>query len=164
VNGLSLGAGFPRDGIAIGQKWRSERPLTGSPLSGLVWRAESTYLRDEPCHSSVGANISGNPPGTRQDICAVVLTHFRVFRRGSAHSDATPEEYRRNGLRTTGTWTGSGESLDSISLATGLLVSSTQTSTQNMDYEITSASTGSSIHRVGQVQSQSVTTLVPDRM
>lgn len=163
ANGLSLGTGFPQDGIAIGQKWRSERPLNASPLSGLLWRTESTYLRDEPCNSSSGANVSVNRAGTNQDMCAVILTRFEIFRHGSAHSDATPEDYRRNGLRTSGTWTGSGESLDSISLATGLLVSSTQTSTQNMDYQITSASTGSSIHQVGQVQTESVITLMPDR-
>jgi hypothetical protein len=164
ANGLSMGAGFPRDGIAIGQRWRSERPLTGSPLSGLLWRTESTYLRDEPCHSSGGANSSASRAGTSQDLCAAILTRFEIFRRGSAHSDATPEEYRRNGLRTSGAWTGSGESLDSISLSTGLLVNSTQSSTQNMDYRITSASTGSSIHRAAQVQTQSVVTLVPGRM
>ena len=64
-------------------------------------------------------------------------------------------------MRTSGTWTGSGESLDSISLATGLLVNSTQTSTQEMDYQIISASSGSSIHRVGKVQSQTEITLIP---
>ena len=59
--------------------------------------------------------------------------------------------------------TGSGESLDSISLATGLLISSTQTSTQNMDYRVTSASTGSSVHHVGKSQTQTEITLVPDQ-
>jgi hypothetical protein len=164
TNGLSLGAEFPRGGITIGQRWRSERTLTGSPLSDLRWRSASTYLRDEPCDSSARAKASANQSGSSSGDCAVILTRFEIFRRGSAHLDATPEDYRRNGLRTSGKWTGSGESLDSISLATGLLVSSTQTSTQNMDYEIRSASTGSSIHHVGQIQTQSVITLVPGHM
>jgi hypothetical protein len=162
TNELSLGAGFPRRGIAIGQHWRSEKPLTGSPLSDLRWRAESTYLRNEPCQSSAHAKASANQRGPSSGECAVILTRFEIFRRGSAHSDATPDDYRRNGLRTSGTWTGSGESLDSISLATGYLVSSTQSSTQKMDYEIRSASTGSSIRRVGQIQTQSIITLVPN--
>jgi hypothetical protein len=161
ANGISVGAGFPRDGIAVGRKWRSERPLSGLPLSGLVWRADSTYLRDEPCNLSAGANASRNRARISRDGCAVILTRFEIFRRGSAHSDATPGDYRRNGLRTSGTWTASGESLDSISLATGLLVSSTQTSTQNMDYEIASAATGSSIHRVGRVRTRTVVARVP---
>ena len=70
--------------------------------------------------------------------------------------------YRQNGLRTTGSWTGSGDSLDSISLATGLLVSSTENSTQDVDYKITSARSGSSLRRKGRVQSQLIITLVPD--
>ena len=100
------------------------------------------------------------PPAAKEDRCAVILTHFEILHRGSSGPDGTPEEYRRNGLRTSGSWTGSGESLDTISLATGFLESSTQTSTQNMDYEITSASTGSRIHQVSQVQSQSEIALV----
>jgi hypothetical protein len=66
-----------------------------------------------------------------------------------------------NGLRTSGTWTGSGESLDSISLATGLIVRSTQTTTQNMDFEVLSPTTGSKIHYVGQVETQSHVILLP---
>ncbi|MBZ5695827.1 MAG: hypothetical protein LAN36_10770 [Acidobacteriia bacterium] len=150
---LSSGSGFPRDGISIGQKWSSERPLSGAPLSGLVWRTESAYLRNEPCNSSGSASE-----------CAVILTHFKILRRGSVHPDATPEDYRRNGLRTSGSWTGSGESLDSISLSTGLLVNSTQTSTQDVDYAITSASTGSSIHHKGRVESHSEIALLPNQM
>lgn len=150
LEGLFSAAGFPRDGISVGQKWTSERPLAGAPLSGLVWRTESAYLRNEACNSSAGA-----------PDCAVVLTRFKILRRGSVHPDATPEDYRSNGLRTSGSWTGSGESLDSISLATGLLVNSTQTSTQDVDYEITSAATGSTIHRKGRTESHSEIALVP---
>ncbi len=143
----------------MGQKWTSERPIPGAVLSSLISRAESSYLRDEPCGSSFKSRLPGVNRPAPSDNCAVILTQFEILRGGSTKSDATPEDYRRNGLRTSGTWTGSGESLDSISLATGLLVSSTRTSTQNMDYQITSASTGSSIHHVGKVQSQSEITL-----
>jgi hypothetical protein len=90
----------------------------------------------------------------------VILTRFEISRQGSARSDATPEDYRRNGLRTSGTWLGSGEALESVSLETGLLVSSTQTSKEDADYEITSVATGSRIHEQGHVQSQSEITLV----
>jgi hypothetical protein len=96
------------------------------------------------------------------ETCAILLTHFEIVHQGSPQSDATPEDYRRNGLRTSGSWTGSGESLDTISLDTGLLESSTQTSTQKMDYQITSASTGSRIHHLGEVQSQSEIRLISD--
>jgi hypothetical protein len=159
IDGLFPGGRFPRDGISVGQKWKTERPVTGMPLGDLTWAAESSYMRTEPCagSSDAQAKAAGPPP-----TCATILTRCQISRRGSPHSDATPPDYRENGLRTSGTWTGSGDSLDSISLASGLLVSSTQNSTQEMDYEITSATTGSSIHRKGRVQSQSIITLVPD--
>ena len=57
-------------------------------------------------------------------------------------------------------WLGSGEALETVSLATGLLVSSTQTSKEDADYEIASVATGSRIHEQGHVQSQSEITLV----
>jgi hypothetical protein len=161
VQGLFFGGDVPQKGVVIGQKWTSERPIPGAVLSSLISRAESSYLRNEPCDSPAESKVSGTQSAAHPDDCAVILTQFEISRRGSTNSDATPDDYRRNGLRTSGTWTGSGESLDSISLATGLLVSSTRTSTQNMDYQITSASTGSSIHHVGKVQSQSEITLLP---
>ncbi len=161
LQGLFFGNDVPQKGVVIGQRWTSERPIPGAVLSSLISRAESSYLRNEPCGASLKSQASGGQPPAPSDNCAVILTQFQILRRGSSKSDATPDDYRRNGLRTSGTWTGSGESLDSISLATGLLVSSTRTSTQNMDYQITSASTGSSIHHVGKVQSQSEITLLP---
>ncbi len=157
VRSISAGSRLPSEGILIGQKWGNERPLTGAPLAGFIWRMESTYLRDDPCR---GGATTGEPPASAAggDSCATILTRFEILHRGSAES--TPEEFRKNGLRTAGTWTGSGESLDSISLASGLLESSTQTSTQDTDYEISSATRGSKIHSVGKVQSQSEITLV----
>jgi hypothetical protein len=171
VKSLSVGARFPREGIAIGQKWSAEKPLVGLPLGDLTWRTESTYLRNESCGPSHAPDAEKSTPASpapaepavvptsvppvMNDMCAVVLTHFEISRRGSAHSDATPEDYRHNGLRTSGTWNGSGESLDSISLSTGLLVSSTQTGTQDMDYEIASTTTNSHIHHTGHVENQS---------
>ncbi len=158
---LSLGASLPPAGVAIGEKWTSEQPLAGSPLAGLLWRSHSTYLRDEPCPAPALSIAPAPPQPPGGDTCAVILTRLEIFRHGSASSDATPEDYRRNGLRTSGAWTGTAESLDSISLSTGLLVSSTQSGTQNMDYQISSASSGSKIHNVSQVKSQSEITLVP---
>lgn len=159
VQALLTGDRVPRNGIALGQKWSDERSLVGWPLAGLSWRTESTYLRDDPC--SPAGPADGQPePNAGRATCAVLLTHFGILHRGSAEADSTPEDYRRNGLRTSGTWTGSGESLDAISIATGLLQSSTQTSTQNMDYQITRPGAGSRIHHVGQVQSQSEIRLV----
>jgi hypothetical protein len=161
AKGLSAAEGFPAIGIVVGQKWENERPLEDTSLAGLSWRTESTYLRNEPCHPAPAKAQAAQDDRAKGDMCAVILTRLELTRHGSAHRDATPEEYRRNGLRTSGKWTGSGESLDSISLATGLLVSSTQNSTQDADYVITSTRTGSEIHQVGSVTSEMEIKLLP---
>lgn len=150
---------IPARGIDVGQKWRNDHEMTGLPLTGLIWRNESTYLRDEPCAAASG--VKGGATLGTQAGCAVVLTHFSILRHGPDHADATPESYLHNGLRTSGKWGGSGESLDAISLATGFLMSSTQTATQDMDYEIRSAASGSSIHHVGHTTTQTEITLLP---
>ncbi len=160
LSALSPDAGMPAQGVRIGEKWKSEHPLQGQPLSDLLWRTESTYLRNEPCDSTSTAVAPSNRPLRSPSGCAVILTRFDISRQGSAHSDATPEDYRRNGLRTSGTWLGSGEALESVSLATGLLVSSTQTSKEDADYEVVSVATGSRIHEQGHLLSQSEITLV----
>jgi hypothetical protein len=177
--GLSASALFPKEGIAIGQKWTNERPLENTPLAGLSWRTESTYVRDESVPASTSddaatpatanTNAASQSTGTTASPtapaadtpCAIIVTKFQIFRHGSEHGDATPPDYIHNGLRTSGTWTGSGQSLDSISLTTGLVVRSTQTTTQNMDFEILSPTTGSKIHYVGQVETESHVSLLP---
>jgi hypothetical protein len=162
AKGLSSGASAPGKGIVIGQKWSSERPFAGAPLSDLVLRSDSNYLRNELCDSAAVANAAGTKSARAPEECAVILTSFKILRHGSARSDATPPDYARNGLRSSGTWQGSGENLDSISLASGLIVRSTQSSTQDVDYEITSASSGSSIHQVSHTSTHSEIRLLPE--
>ncbi len=159
---LSSAGSVPPEGVEIGQRWKSDKALTGLPLSDVIWRSESSYLRDEPCAAPAGVNDPRDPgpPAQTQESCAVILTHFEISRRGSEHSDATPDDYRRNGLRTSGKWTGSGQSLNSVSLVSGFLVSSSQTATQDMDYEIVSAASGSAIHQVGHTTTQTEISMV----
>lgn len=174
MSGVTSGAGLPGEGIAIGDKWAGERPIEGGPLKNLEWRTQSAYIRNEPCRAAnpsqaggagaaVGVAGSAAPANfaAPEDSCAVILTRFEIVRLGSSHADPTPEDYLRNSLRTSGTWTGSGESLDSISLTTGMLVVSTETTSQKMDYEIKSTRTGSVLHYQGAVQSQLQISLLP---
>jgi hypothetical protein len=91
----------------------------------------------------------------------VILTRFEISRRGGPGTDATPDDYRHHSLRTAGRISGSGQRLDSFSIAKGLLVNSTQTTTQDSDYDIISTTTHNKIHHVGSVQSQSEIALVP---
>jgi len=176
MTGIASGGGFPKEGIVPGQRWTNEKPLEGAPLAGLVWHTESTYLRDEDCTASAagkgvaaerGPSENGDPRAAvlpaatarPRESCAVVLTRFEIVRKASK-DDQTPEDFRKNGLRTSGTWTGSGQSLDSISLTTSLLMSSTQTSVQEMNLDIVSPSAGSKIHYQGKVESESEITLL----
>jgi hypothetical protein len=164
--------GLPRNGIGLGEKWSDEHPFPNATLTGLLWRDESTYLQDEPCapfseHASTPNTVDGPPapasaaaPPSVEDTCAQILTRFEISRHGSGHSDATPPDYLKNGLRTFGSWTGSGQNLASVSRTTGFIVNSTQTSTQDIDYTIKSAASGSAIHRKSHVEDQSEITLV----
>lgn len=161
LSALFVDRGLPEHGVALGQKWHSESPLTDAPISGVLLRTDSTYLRNERCNSASGSGNSGARAQMVSGECAIILRRFEISRKGSSRSDATPEDYLRSGLRTSGTWTGSGEGLNSISLDSGHLVSSTQTSTQDVDYKIVSASTGSSFHRQGKMQVQTEITLLP---
>lgn len=164
IDELFPGSRFPSQGVSVGGKWKSERAVAGMPLDDLVWSSDSTYLRNEPCNASVVAAAESvpNQPADATPACATILVRYRMSRRGSPRSDATPLDYRKNGLRTSGSWTGSGESLNSISIATGMLLTSTGNSTEDVDYEITSAASGSAIRRKGRVQSELIITLLPD--
>jgi hypothetical protein len=172
--GLSSSAGFPPQGIEVGQKWSREQPLTGVPLDRLFWRTEATYLRNEICPENIPPGDSKtlsepapeappNPPSAISPMCAIILTQFTIVRRGShnPHADDTPDDYRHNGLRTSGTWTGSGESLDSFSLATGRMVRSTQSSSQDLNFAITSTNTGSRMAYKGKINTETQIILLP---
>lgn len=152
--GISFGASLPPGGVEMGKRWTTERPIPAAPLAGLVWRAESAYLRNELCRSS--ASVAA----TADEMCAVIVTRFQIVRR-KARNDPTPDDYRRNGLRTSGKWTGTGESLSSISLRTGLVTSATQTGDEEMDFTVTSNRSGSHMRYTGRVRTESNITLVP---
>jgi len=171
--GLSSSAGFPQQGIEIGQKWSREQPLTGVPLDRLFWHTEANYLRNEVCPENIplSSETTGAPtpevapkaPSANSPTCATILTQFTITRRGShnPHADDTPDDYRHNSLRTSGTWTGSGESLDSISLATGRMIRSTQSSSQDLDFAITSTNTGSRLTYKGKIETRTQIILLP---
>jgi hypothetical protein len=160
---LSAATRLPLQTVSIGEKWKSEHSVSGMPFTDLMWRTNSTYLRNEPCKLYAPSGDAGAPASqTSGEECAIVLTQFAVSRRGSPSSEATPEEFLHNGLRTSGKWTGSGESLDSISVSRGILISSTQTSTQDVDFAIKSAASGSVIRRQGHTETHTEIVLLPD--
>jgi len=140
-------------GVAIGQSWNSAQPAVSMPLAEMVWRSNSTYLRNESCRPT------DTSAAASKDSCAVILTRQSVLPRKQLH-DPTPDDYRRNGLHTAGTWTGSGESLSYVSLETHVAVSVTQDSSQKIDFTVTNAE-GASIRYAGNIETHSRVELLP---
>lgn len=140
--------------VTLGQTWNSAQPANSMPLAGMIWRSNSTYLRNESCEpaESGGSRASS-------EFCAVILTRQSVLPQ-KKQRDPTPEDYRRNGLRTSGVWSGSGESLSYVSLQTHLAVSVTQNSSQQIDFTVTN-SAGRSIRYAGSIETHSRVELLP---
>ena len=141
-------------GVALGQSWNSAQPAQSMPLAGLVWRSNSTYVRNESCRPA-----ESPPSAGAGELCAVILTRQSVDPRKQLR-DPTPQDYRRNGLHTSGTWAGSGESLSYVSLQTRLVVSVTQDSSQQIDFTVTNPS-GQSIRYAGKIETHSRVALLP---
>src|ERR1700735_88244 len=159
MNGLSYSAHIPKEGIEVGQKWSSQLPIEGVALGGLIWRNQSTYVRNEPCNSTDALPKSAPTahPANANAPCAVIVTQFKINRNG----DATPDDYARQHLDTSGTWIGSGGSLEFVSLSTGILIHSTQESTQSIDVAVVSTRSGSKMHYTGHVENHSEISLLP---
>jgi hypothetical protein len=165
---LGAGAGTPSGGVSVGQTWSSERPATGLPIGGLVWRADSEYLRNEPCHPP----NPGLPSGTAESDpraapatgaapdCAVILARLSLARPKSLR-ESTPPELRENGVQSAGKWVGSAQSLVYVSLDSRMVVSSTQTGTQEMDVTLTSGHK-TSMRLKGTISTRSQIALVVD--
>jgi hypothetical protein len=153
---LAAGPGAPVGGVAVGQKWSSEQAAESLPISGLIWRTASEYMRDESCPraSPAGAPASSGqaPNAVAGETCAVIASHLELVRPKRLR-DTTPEEYRKNGVRTGGTWDGSGENISYVSLRTGQVVRMTQTDSEQMDVTFTS-SANTSLHYTGTTQSR----------
>jgi hypothetical protein len=153
---ISSGANGPRGGIIIGQTWTTDLPVPSAPLAGLIWRSHSTYERNEPCQLAATTN---SPAPANDETCAVILTKLTLVG-ARLGKDATPENYRKMGLTTAGTWTGEGDTLSYVSINSGRLVSVTQSSTEQMDFTVTHEG-GERMSYQGSVQSHSHLALLP---
>jgi hypothetical protein len=148
----------PPGGVLPGQNWTSTQPAD-LPLAGLSWRTDAAYLRNEPCRLADLAAASVSAPSD----CAVILARLALVTTRSLR-DPTPDHYRRNGMRTSGLWTGTGESLIYVSLHTGWVVSSTQESAEQMDVTVTGGPPGRSgtLRQSGTVTTRSQVFLLSD--
>jgi hypothetical protein len=122
-----------------------------------MWKIHSTYLRNEPCRLP---NAEGDQSPASEEICAVILTKLDLAS-PRAGSDATPENYKKQGLKTEGTLNATGDSLSYIALKDGQLVSLTQNSNEQMDFAVYSLSGEDRKLFQGVVQSRTQLALIP---
>jgi hypothetical protein len=164
---LSASVGAPPGGVSVGQSWSSESPADSLPIAGLLWHTDSAYLRNEACHppnpdlgaAPDSATSAANPPAVAD--CAVILANLNVVRSKTAH-DPTPEDLRKQGVQSSGKWNGAAQSLLYVSLASGLVVSATQTGEEEMDVTLTSNHYNTSMHYAGTISTRSHVALVVD--
>jgi hypothetical protein len=166
ISQLSASAGAPPGGVIVGQTWISEQPADSLPIAGLVWRTESAYLRNESCHPanaeipSAKSASEASPTSSPKMDCAVILATLSLVHGKGSH-DTTPPDLRKNGVQSEGKWEGSGQSLLYVSLASGMVVSVTQTGTEQMDVKLTS-NHNTSMRYAGTITSRSQVALVAD--
>jgi hypothetical protein len=128
---------FPPGGIKPAQKWKSQQAeKSPSPIAGLTWIRESTYVRNAPCRplhfGDRGDFVESNEP---PEGCAVVIT-TALLKQESKPKDATPEDFRVRLLRTSGTARGTNKTILYISLKTGLVVRASDEADQSMSVTI----------------------------
>ena len=159
---ISGSSSAPAGGIVAGQNWTSEEAAASLPLAGLVWRTDSSYVRNESCQAANPAGSVGaaDTPAAAGESCALILSHLTLVA-PRAQRDPTPDEFRRNGLHTSGHWTGSGESLSYVSLKNGWVVSVTQSGTEEMDVTIANARENVSVRYAGTIRTRSDLSLLP---
>jgi hypothetical protein len=125
---------LPVSGVKPGEKWKSvEVEKTSTPVANLVWERETTYVQNDKC------------PVLPDEQCAIFLTSS-TLRHKSNPKDTTPEDYRLHELKTSGTASGTNETVSYISLKTGLVVRATEDLQQAMDVTIIKTDGTNQIH------------------
>lgn len=154
---------LPLNGMKLGDKWKSDQAEhAGTPIAGLNWARESTYVRDEPCHASqlsLTGDISSSADPS--DTCAVLLTTAKL-RQNSSSKDATPEDFKLHELRTTGTAKGANEIITYVSLKSGLVVRATEETSQFMDVIVAKADGSNGVHYNVDAKSHSEVLLITE--
>ncbi len=139
---FAAAAAFPADGVKLAQKWKSEEPeKSSSPIAGLIWTRESTYLRNEPCRAaqlSMQGDENGPSQPSETENCAVIQTTATLKQKFSP-KNSTPEDFKLHQLRTTGAASGANTTLLYISLQTGVLIRSSDAADQAMNVIIAKA-------------------------
>jgi hypothetical protein len=146
---FAYGWTLPAAGVKPGEKWKSEEPEeTPSPMAGLVWERETTYVQTDKC------------PILPTEVCAVFLTDSKLKQKSSPE-DTTPEDYQRQELKTFGTAKGTNQTVSYISLTTGLVLRATEDVQQYMDVTVAKADASNQVRYEITVTSHFETVFVP---
>src|SRR5258708_24186018 len=138
---------LPPNGMRSGEKWKSEQAEESStPIAGLQWARDSTYVRDEPCQASQ-LSLMGDvsPSSGPSDTCAVLLTTAKL-NQNSSSKYATPEDFNLHEFPTIGTPKGTNEIITSLPLKSGLVVRATEEATQFMDVVVAKTDGSNRVH------------------
>jgi hypothetical protein len=148
---FSYGWTLPPAGVRPGDRWRSEQlEKTPAPIADLAWERETTYVKNDRCPVLVG------------ETCAIFLTRA-LLNQKSDPEDTTPEDFRSQNLSTSGTASGTNESITYISLKTGLVLRATEDAQQAMDVTVANADYTNAVHYTIDVDSHFETHIVsPD--
>jgi hypothetical protein len=150
ISEFAYPATLPEKGVAPGDKWKSEeREYTPSPIDGLFWERETTYVSNGSC------------PAIENEQCAVFLTKAKLKQK-SPDTDTTPEEYKLHHLKTTGTAEGNNETIFYISLKTHVLMRAKEELTQAMDATIAKEDASNQVRYLITTNSQLETVLSPN--
>jgi hypothetical protein len=158
-----LAAAFHTKGVRVAQKWNSEEAeKSPSPIAGLRWRRESTYVHDEPC-GAVQLTVQGSvaPSDADLETCAVILTTAGLVQ-DSKGKNATPEDFKLHELQTAGTAHGSNRIITYISLKTGLLIRASEEATQEMNVTVAKADGSNRVHYDVKAKSRSEVVMVSE--
>jgi hypothetical protein len=148
VSRFAAAAVFPKNGVKVAQKWKTEEPeKSPSPIREMIWTRESTYVRNEPCPSAEATAAAGaaEPDRLIPDTCAVILT-VAALKQRSSPKDTTPEDFKLHQLRTMGTARGTNKTITYISLKTRLVVRATEEAGQSMEVTIAKADGSNRVH------------------
>jgi hypothetical protein len=158
-----MAATFRATAPRVTQKWSSEEAeKAASPIAGLRWVRESTYVRDEPCGAmQLNVQENGNPADTESETCAVILT-TAALRQGSKADNTTPEDFKLHQLRTAGTVGGANRIISYISLKSGVLVRATEEANQRMNVTVAKADGSNRVHYEVAAKSHSEVLLISE--
>jgi hypothetical protein len=134
IGRFALGWTLPPEGMKTGEKRKTrEEEKTDSPIAGMYWEKETTYVHDDKC------------PIVSDETCAVFLTDA-TLKQMSSNKDSTPDDYKARALKTMGKVKGKNQTITYISQKTGLLVRATEDAEQEMDVIIVKTDGSNGVH------------------